>query len=80
MFTLKIGFKLFKIYMERHFEGVHNICSISSPFLSFNLLRVFKRREERKGKRSKGKGKKCAKFSNFNFKALTGAFFIKGVF
>ena len=48
--------------MERHFEGVYNICSISSPFLSFNLLRVFKRvfkrREERKEKKEQRKRKK----------------------
>ena len=53
-----MGFKLFKIYMERHFEGVYNICSISSPFLSFNLLREYLREKREEKKESKGKGKK----------------------
>jgi len=44
----------------RHFLFLHNICSISSPFLSFNLLRVFKReerREKREQRESKGRAK-----------------------
>ena len=37
-----------------------------------------KEKREKRKKRAKEKEKKMSKFSSFNFKALTGAFFIRG--